>query len=259
MKDEARPSLLHYCLCLLWQRRSSLLLCALLPILAWTLPLLTPWPTQSALLQPTRVQTAWALLWLSLGLFFVFQAATLGRELCACGLLEHVNAAHQRWRRALLPVVLAVGLWLNLALLGVLLLSGWLHPSSPIEASLWNALLVQQTLLFELSAVGLLALAAALGTRFSQAPACLICLGLLAAGWWFAAWIDAWMMQTAPRLHPTLGLLLPRYDLADLTTRMVFKLGPLPMQTALRVAAVIGLQTLGLAALARWITRCHGR
>ena len=251
--------LLPYCLRLLWQRRSAALLALLLPLMAWVLPLLTPWQTQGALLQPTRMQTAWLLLWLALALFFILQAAAMGRDLRTQGLLEHVAASRHPLRQALLPVVLALGLWLNIALLLVLLLGWQLRPAMAVEAGLWGQLLLQQALLIELVALGLLSLATALATRFSQAVATLICLSLLACGWMLGSWLEQWTADNLPGMLSWLRLLLPRQDLADLNPRFIFKLGPLPTTTFLRVLGISGLQALALILISRKLCRCHTR
>jgi hypothetical protein len=197
---------------------------------------------------------------LSLAFYFIFQAASLGRSLSSWGLLEHAAAAQHPLRRAVLPVLAAVGLWLNLALAAALGLCWLLRPSQAIESSLWLPLLLQQALLFEIVAMGLLGLAAALGTRFSAAVACFVSLAVLFCGWALGPWMEAWCLQQLPSsLGGLAATLLPRQDLADLLPRMVFKLGPLPAATFLQVSAILGLQSLALLLAASALCRCHGR
>lgn len=259
MSETLSLSLTRYCLTLLWQRRSSLLVCLIIPLLGWSLPLLTPWQTQTTLLQPARVQTAWMLSWISLVLFFLFQAASLGRELSACGLLEHSDAAGRKWSRALYPILVSVGSWVVAALLPVLVLSWACRPALAAEATAWNVLLLQQALLFVIAAPGLLGLAAAIGTRFSQAVACLAPLSLWLAGWALSPWLESWLLQTLPGPGNVLIHLLPRYDLADLTARLAFKLGPVSTAPFVHICLVLALQSLGLIFISRAITRGTGR
>jgi hypothetical protein len=259
MSATLSSNLTRYCVTLLWQRRSCLLVCLIIPVLSWSLPLLTPWQTQAPLLQPARVQTGWMLLWLSLVFFFVFQAAALGRELSACGLLEHSGAARRKWRRALCPILGSVGSWVGAALLPVLALSWACRPTLAGEASAWNALLLQQAVLFAISASGLLGLAAAIATRFSQAVACLAPFSLWLAGWALCPWLESWLNQIFPGPGMLFVNLLPRYDLADLTARLVFKLGPLPAALFTQISLVLLMQSTGLIFFSRWITRGTGR
>lgn len=259
MSETLSRSLTRYCLTLLWQRRSSLLVCLIIPLLGWSLPLLPPWQTQATLLQPARVQTTWILSWLSLVLFFLFQAASLGRELSACGLLEHSEAATRKWSRALFPILGSVGSWVAAALLPVLALTWACRPALAAEAAAWNVLLLQQALLFAISAPGLLGLAAAIGTRFSQAVACLAPLFLWLVGWALSPWLESWLLQVLPGLGGMLIHLLPRYDLADLTARLAFKLGPVPTAPFAHICLVLALQSLGLLFISRAITRGSGR
>lgn len=259
MSESLSRSLTRYCLTLLWQRRSSLLVCLIIPLLGWSLPLLTPWQAQATLLQPARVQTAWMLSWLSLVLFFLFQAASLGRELSSCGLLEHSDAAGRKWSRALFPILGSVGGWVVAALLPVLALSWACRPALAAEAMAWNVLLLQQALLFFISAPGLLGLAAAIGTRFSQAVACLAPFSLWLVGWAISPWLESWLLQVLPGPGGVLIHLLPRYDLADLTARLTFKLGPLPTAPFAHICLVLMMQSLGLIFISRGITRGSGR
>jgi hypothetical protein len=236
-----------------------MLVCLIIPLLGWSLPMITPWQTQAVFLQPTRVQTSWMLLWLSLVIFFLFQAASLGRELSSDGLLEHTEASGRKWSRALFPILAAVSSWVVVSLLMVVGLSWVCRPALMAEASAWNELLLQQALLFAISVPGLLGLAAGLGTRFSQAVACLAPLFLWLSGWGLSSWLESWILQVLPELGGLLIHLLPRYDLADLTARLVFKLGPLPSNLFARISLMLSMQSLGLILISRGITRSTGR
>ncbi len=255
MRGLHRTPLFRYCQAGLWQRGVCLLFVLLLPVFAWILPLLTPWEEQPVVLQPARAQAVWFYLWAGLFTILPFQAATLGKRLRSEGVLEHLHAGGCKPWQSCLQMMSAVTFWLLLAVgVGALFCITVCAPGNPVEVGLWRVLVMQYACLFLTAAVPLVMLAGALGTRVSETVACLLPGALLVLGLFGLNWLQ-------PLLHSELLKLiwvaLPHYDLADLTHRLVFKLGPLPVGTFCACWAALLSQGAALVVASLCLFRTH--
>ena len=217
-------------------------------VFTWLAPLIAPWEENPQILQPARAQAVWGYAWLALLTWLPFQAAALGHRLRTEGMLEHEHAAGTGRLSLWLQLGGAILVWLvALALLAALLSGIWCLPARAGEAGLWLQLVGQYTALYLLCAVPLVLLAVALGTRTAEVIAFLVPTGLLVTGLFGAAWLAPLLGGSSSELLQSIWLAVPHYHLADLTPRLVFKMGPLASADFLTAAAVLALQGLALS------------
>ncbi len=256
MSPERRLSLFRVCLTGQLVRGSCWLLLAGLFVFAWVMPLLTPWDENPQILQPARAQAAWLYAWLAAFTWLPFQAATLGNRLRDEGLLEFqqargVSTLFLWFQASLSPILwqLAVALGASLVCLVFCL------PKNPMEARLWFDLVAQYAVLYTLATAPLIFLGVALGTRAGEViafcvPVFLLFLGLLAA-----SWLEPLLAGGSSLLHRWAWLALPHYHLADLTPRLVFKMGSLASGDFIGSSLCLGLQGLALSLLGLCVFR----
>ncbi|GEM_PF-585652 len=243
MKAEHRWSLFRVCMAGLAVRGSCWLLLAGALVFAWAAPLLTPWDENPPILQPARAQAAWLYAWLALFTWLPFQAAALGRRLRCEGVLEFFHARGAGPDALCLQLSAAVAVWmLGVMLLACLVCLTVCLPTNPDEARLWLGLVLQQGVLYILVSAPLVLLAAALGTCAGEviaflAPVLLLFLGLLAA-----SWLEPLLAGSPSFFHRCTWLVLPHYHLADLSPRLVFKMGPLAHADFLGSLSCLALQ-----------------
>ncbi len=232
----------------LMSRGSGWLLLGGAVVFAWLLPLVAPWEENPQILQPARAQALWAYAWLAALSWLPFQAAALGHRLRSEGMLEHAHASGTGRVSLGLQLGGAVWVWLLvLTLIAAVLTCTWCLPGRASEAGLWLQLVGQYTALYLLCAAPLVLLAVALGTRTAEVIAFLVPTGLLVTGLFGAAWLAPLLGGSSSELLQALWLAVPHYHLADLTPRLVFKMGPLPASDFLASAAVLALQGLALS------------
>lgn len=198
-------------------------------LFAWLAPLLAPWEENPQIFQPARAQAAWIFAWLALFTWLPFQAAALGSRMRRDGMLEHLHAGGMGPWRQCLQLSAALWVWAAAVLLvAVLVCVVFTRPARAEEAGLWTVLVAQYGLLYLLCSAPLLLLGVALGTRTAEVIAFLVPVGLLLLGLYGAVWLAPLLGGSSLAVFKTAWLALPHYHLADLTPRLVFKMGPLP-------------------------------
>ena len=222
----------------------------------WVMPLLTPWDEQPQILQPARAQAAWVYVWLALFTWLPFQAAALGRRLRVQGLLEFMKARGRNVWGLYLQMGMSVFVWLCglVALAGV---SCWLFcsPKDPLEARAWVALLAQYAALLMVAGGPLCLLGVALGIRAGEVVAYLLPVCLLFCGLIAASWLAPLLAGSELTLFRGAWLLLPHYHLADLSARLVFKMGALSPAVFRDSLVYLSLQGASLTILGRCLLR----
>jgi hypothetical protein len=209
----------------------------------WIAPLLTPWEENPQILQPARAQAAWVYAWIALFTWLPFQASALGHRMRREGMLEHLHAGGAGRISQCLQLSAAIWVWmLAVVLISVVFCLTWTLPKRPEEAQMWATLVCQYAFIFVLCAVPLIMLAVALGTRTAEVIAFLVPTGLLFVGLFGAAWLAPLLGGADSSVLQSFWLALPHYHLADLTPRLVFKMGPLPVADFIGVAGTLGLQ-----------------
>lgn len=253
---ERRWSLLWLSLAGISRRGSCWLLLVGMFGFVWAVPLMTPWQEQPQILQPARSQAAWMYVWFSLFTWLPFQSAALGRRFRAEGILEFLHARGAGGWGLYLQMTLAVAVWL----LGLVFLAGlfcvWFcSPKDVVEAGSWLRLVAEYGALVSFVGVPLCALGVALGTRAGEVigylvPVCLLFCGLIAA-----SWLGPILVGSESPFVRCMWLILPHYHLADLTPRLVFKMGSLSPSAFLGSAVCLSLQGAALTLLGRCLLR----
>jgi hypothetical protein len=246
-KAENPWPLFRICMTGLAVRGSCWLLLAGIFAFAWAAPLLTPWQENPQILQPARAQAAWIYAWLALATWLPFQAATLGRRLRTDGLLEFQRARGLSPLTLCLQVSASILVWVFAIMVcaSVVCLSMCM-PKLADEAWLWFCLVMQYAVLYTLVAAPLVLLGVALGTCAGEVIAFLVPAFLLFTGLIAASWLEPVLTGSSSALHRLGWLALPHYHLADLTPRLVFKMGPLTQGDFLGSVTCLGLQGLAI-------------
>ena len=219
-------------------------------LFVWIAPLLTPWEENPQILQPARAQAAWVYAWIALFTWLPFQASALGHRLRTEGMLEHMRAGGTGKVSQCFQLSASIWIWMvAVVILASLVCLTLTLPKRPEEAKMWAVLVLQYGTLFSLCAAPLLLLAVALGTRTAEVIAFLVPTGLLFMGLFGAAWLAPVLGGSASDVLKSLWLALPHYHLADLTPRLVFKMGPLSNADFSVSALILGLQGSALTIL----------
>lgn len=232
-------------------RKTFVIFGFLLLALPFVLPLMTPWEGKPTLLEPARAQMAWAMLWFSAFAWLLFQGATIADRWASHGILEYFKTLGvPRWRQMAQVWLACFTVFAGMVLLGFLISTFTAMPGDEVEARHWLVTNLQYLLLFLLVVAPLLALSIGLGTRFNGAAAYAATLGLALYGLVGIGYLEIFLVDNQSALLNFLYLASPHYHLADLTSRLVFKLGALPGVELARIATYlggIGLVTLALA------------
>lgn len=251
MIAEHRWPLFRVCMAGLTVRGSCWLLLAGALVFAWAGPLLTPWQENPQILQPARAQASWLYAWLALFTWLPFQASALGRRLRTQGLLEFHRARGAGPVSLCLQTSAAILLWMfAVALLASAVCVTICLPKASEEAWPWLQLVLQYAALYTIVGTPLVLLGVSLGTCAGEVIAFVVPVALLFLGLLAASWLEPVLAGSSSFLHQGAWLALPHYHLADLTPRLVFKMGPLPQAAFLNSAFALALQGTALSLLA---------
>lgn len=217
-------------------------------LFTWIAPLLTPWEEHPHILQPARAQAAWVYAWAMLFTWLPFQASALGHRVRCEGMLEHLYTGGTGRISQCLQLSAAILVWMfALLLIVVIFCLTWTLPKRPEEAQMWTTLVFQYASTYCICAAPLLVLAVALGTLTAEIIAFMVPTCLLFMGLFGSAWLAPILGGSDSITLQFLWLALPHYHLADLTPRLVFKMGPLPLADYLGVIGTLGFQGAALS------------
>ncbi|MAF22837.1 MAG: hypothetical protein CMP26_09605 [Roseibacillus sp.] len=193
-------------------------------------PLLTPYETNITLLEPARAQTAWTCTWIVAILWTLSQAARFGESNSNSGMgsyfrsqgvgaLRQIFALWGAVMLSLLPVVLiSVGVCLIFAM-----------PADPKEASMWVWTNLQFATLLLLAIGPLALLGVGASSRFGALIGYVVPTGLCLYGLYGVTYLGMTIrLRDDNKILEWLYALSPQYHLADLTPRLIFKMGHLP-------------------------------
>ncbi len=220
------------CLYTIICRKTFLIFAALMVFLSLLLPQLTPWEEKANLVEPARAQTAWTLLWLSAIVWLLLQGASLADSYSRSGVFRYLRTGFLGKIFALTQICascLTVFVIFALIALGVSFLGAM--PGDQYEASQWVVLNFQYLVCLFLTVIPLLIVAVSLGTRLNAIVAYLIPAGLAFYGLVGITYLEFFMENTSNELLAIIYMISPHYHFADLTDRLVFKMGALPLST----------------------------
>ena len=232
-------------------RKTFVIFAVLFLVLPIVLPLITPWEEKPQLLEPARAQTAWGMLWiLALGWLF-FQAASFGDRWSSRGVLEYVKTLGMSRLSQLMQIWLScMTPFLGFVVAVVAICLVFAMPSNAEEAKMWIATNLQYAWLFLLVVGPMALIAIALGTRLNATAAYVITGAFALYGLFGIGYLDFFLSQSGQPLFNFLYIVSPHFHLADLTGRLVFKLGALDSQSFLNSSlylAGLGLLLTGAA------------
>lgn len=200
-------------------------------------PWLTPWEEKPSLLEPARAQTAWGLTWLFVLCWGLAQAASFGDHWASRGILEYLRCLgtgryarlFQVWASCCTVCLLFTSLTWSVSVFTAL-------PRDRTEAAMWVATNFQYGWLLMLAMAPLLLLAISLGTRLNATTAYCIAAGIGFYGLVAIGYLDLFVTRTGSGLLQFVYLVSPHYHLADLTDRLVFKMGALELASFLKTS-----------------------
>ena len=201
-------------------------------VLPFTLPYVTPWETNINLLEPARAQVAWSVAWL-VAIFWTFTtAARFGESNSRTGLgsyfrsrgMSRLRQMFEIWLGCMVYLLPVVGIALAVCLTAAM-------PGNSKEASMWVATNFQFALLFLMTVGPLALLCVSLGSRFGALVGYVVPVTLCLYGLYGVGYIGMMIRQEGSALLEWVYAVSPHYHLADLTDRLVFKMGNLPTAT----------------------------
>ncbi len=222
-------------------RKTFAIFAVMLIALPFVLPHMTPTETKPSLLEPARAQAAWVILWISAISWLLFQGATIGDRWASHGVLQYFKALGvPRWKQMAQIWLSCFTVFAGMVLITFVISTLTAMPGDASEARHWTLTNLQYVLLFLLVVAPLLILAISLGTRFNGAAAYAVTIGLAIYGLFGIGYLEVFLADNTNPVLNLLYLLSPHYHLADLTSRLVFKLGAVPGGEMLRIAAYLG-------------------
>lgn len=203
------------------------------------MPLIMTYSNPS-LVQPARAQAAWASLWGIAMTWVFFQTARFGAETTRSGIgcyflstgISPIKQLLQIWAACLSFLVPLLMVAIAFCLLGAM-------PSDPNQAGMWFTLNIQYALLFFLVVAPLMLLAIALGSRLGDTVGYVVPLALLIYGLYGVGYLSKMADKKNGAVLNWLYVFSPHYHLADLTPRLVFKMGSMLWAEYFQVAAYL--------------------
>lgn len=222
-------------------RKTFAIFLILVLALPFVLPWMTPWEGKPSLLEPARAQAAWVLLWTAAIGWLLFQGATIGDRWAANGILEYFKTLGvPRWQQMVQVWLSCFTVFAFMVLAAVSISTFSAMPGDSDEARHWILTNAQYLLLFLLVIAPLLALAISLGTRFNGAAAYVITIALALHGLFGIGYLEVFLADNSNPVLNALYVLSPHYHLADLSSRLVFKLGSIPATELIRIVGYLG-------------------
>jgi hypothetical protein len=212
-------------------QRKAWVICALaVAALPFALPLISSATEKPILVQPARILAAWGTLWICTLLWGLFTAAKEGESNAKSGVGEYFQTTGLSATRQLFEIWLAVICFVApLAIITGLVSHFGAAPADPVERSMWWVLNLQYTTLFLLVTAPLLALATAIASRFGGITGFTVTLLIAIYGLYGVGYIEHMLKVEENPILRGLWVYSPHYSFADLTQRLLFKRGSLPV------------------------------
>lgn len=224
----------------LFARKTWVLAVICVAVLPFLLPLLVPSEFALGLVEPARAQAAWVLLWAVTLLWLIGQASLQGQSNAKSGLGLYFTSMGLSKSRQLLEIWMAHVVYL-VPLVVLAILVCWLG-ATPSDSSLgkdWLTTNFQYGALFLLVTLPLLMFAVALGSRFGALVAYLVTIGLAGYGLVGVGYLEFATRMEGNVIVQFVYSLSPHYHLADLTERLVFRMGSLEAKTFATIATYL--------------------
>jgi hypothetical protein len=197
-------------------------------VLPFVLPEISSASERPVLIQPARIQIAWAMLMICTLVWGFYAAAGLGESNAKSGTGEYFRTTGLGSGRQLFEIWLALFCFiLPMALVatGVCLFAAM--PSNSDEKTMWWVLNFQYLVVYLLVVAPLLALACSVASRFGAISGFGITVLLTLYGLYGVGYLDNMLKLEANSTMRAIWLYSPQYRFADLTQRLYFKTGAL--------------------------------
>jgi hypothetical protein len=211
-------------------QRKAWAICAFAVIaMPFVLPVISSASEKPLLVQPARILAAWNTLWICSLVWGLFTAAREGESNARSGIGEYFLTTGVSATRQLFQIWLAVFCFVApLTIITALICQFAATPTDPVERSMWWILNGQYAALFLLVIAPLLALAAALASRFGGITGFSVTFLITLYGLYGVGYLDNMLKIEENPLLQSFLLFSPQYRFADLTQRLYFKSGALP-------------------------------
>ena len=230
-----------------------LLAAVLLPLV---LPYFTPYEASIKLLEPARAQTAWTVAWLVGVLWIFLQAARFGDSNSRTGLGAYFRS------QGIGPMKQIFGIWsavmlflLPVVAIAVIVCCLFAMPADSQEAAMWVQTNFQFAALYLLTIGPLALLAVGLASRFGALIGYVVPTFLCGYGLYGVGYLGMTIKMRDNPVLEWLFVLSPQYHLANLTPRLVFKMGHLPSADFMLYLAYFAAVTLVLSVSATLLFR----
>ncbi len=221
--------LFHLTLATIFQRKAWAICLFAVLVLPFALPVISSAEEKPLLVQPARIQAVWGALWVCTLVWGLFTAAKQGETNARTGIGEYFLTTGVSATRQLFQIWLAVFCFVApLAVIAAAISQFAAAPGNAEERSMWWVLNFQYLVLFLLVTAPLLALAAALASRFGGITGFAATLALALYGLYGVGYLDNLLKVEENPILQSLWLYSPQYRFADLTQRLYFKTGALP-------------------------------
>jgi hypothetical protein len=222
--------LFHLTLATIFQRKAWAICAFAVIVLPFLLPLISSASEKPILVQPARILAAWNTLWICTLVWGLFTAAREGESNAKSGIGEYFLTTGVTATRQLFQIWLAVFCFIApMAIITAMICQFTAAPADPAERSMWWVLNLQYATLFLLVVAPLLALSIALASRFGGITGFSVTLLITLYGLYGVGYLDQMLKQEANAILRGLWTFSPHYRFADLTQRLYFKTGALPL------------------------------
>lgn len=212
----------------IFQRKAWLICLFAVGVMPFILPHLSTATEKPHLMQPARIQVAWAALWVCALVWGLFTAAKEGESNARSGVGEYFLTTGLSPVRQLLAIWLAISCFIiPITLVAAAVTQFGASPAAAEERSMWWIMNGQYTLLFLMVTLPLIALSVALSSRFGSVAGFAISLALALYGLYGVGYLDNMLKLEENPFLQSLWLFSPQYRFADLTQRLYFKSGSL--------------------------------
>ncbi len=238
-------------------RRKSWVICAFaVGILPFLLQFISSGTENPALLKPAIAQATWAMALLSAIFWGFFTASKQGESNARSGLGEYFLTTGMSASRQLFEMWLSISTFLApLPLLAAGICILFASPAQPDERSMWVATNLQYGILFLLVMAPLVALAAAVASRFGSITGFIASSSLALYGLYGVGYLKLLANLESTPLLKWVWASSPHYHFADPTERLRYKLGAIAWDKFPLLLAYFGGILLIYAAISRMLFR----
>jgi len=214
----------------IFQRKAWAICMLAVTTLPFALPLISSATEKPILVQPARILAAWGTLWFCTMVWGLFTAAHEGERNAKTGVGEYFQTTGVSAPRQLFEIWLAVFSFIvPMALITAAICQFAAAPADPAERAVWWTLNLQYLALFLLVMGPLMALATALASRFGGITGFAVTLLIVLYGLYGVGYLENMLKLEENPILRGLWVYSPHYDFADLTQRLLFKRGAIPM------------------------------